>query len=383
MADSEDFPKQTVLVLGAGGFVGSRLTKALTGSVEFRPIAGVRRPPSHSDETKRQGEGEPVGNQSDRRRSPGIVAGPDSPWPGVEIRVCDATNFASVVEALRDVDLVVNCVAGSNRAMVSATRILCDAARRAPPRRIVHLSSMAVYGDATGDVAEAAQPVLPLSPYGAAKLACEDIVHDYVRDGGDAVILRPGCIHGPGSPQWTLRLARLLQAGRIGDLGPAGDGTCNLVYIDDLVGAIMAALSAPLVSGKTFNISSPDSITWNEFLSRFARSIGATPVRRLSPRRITIERKLVAPALRLGSIAARLSRVPSSWMPEAITPSLAALWRQDIRLNTDEAQRHLDFHHTPLDRTLRESAQWLGAVSDVLDHGSPARRASAVELGRR
>ena len=66
----------------------------------------------------------------------------------------------------------------------------------------------------------------------------------YVHDGGDAVILRPTCVFGPGSTQWTTRIARLLKARRIGDLGSAGDGGCNLAFIDDVVAAVLAALDA-------------------------------------------------------------------------------------------------------------------------------------------
>ena len=42
--------------------------------------------------------------------------------------------------------------------------------------------------------------------------------------GLDAAILRPALVYGRGSALWSERVARLLRAGRLGDLGAAGDG---------------------------------------------------------------------------------------------------------------------------------------------------------------
>lgn len=297
MPDSVDFSRKPVLVLGASGFIGSRVAAALVSSPIYHPVAASRR----------------------------------SAVP------LDATNIDALRAAMRDVHAVVNCVAGNDRTMLRSTQALCDAARFCPPRMIVHLSSMAVYGAATGVVTEDHPPVEPVSGYGRVKIECERIVQKYVDNGGAAVILRPTCVFGPGSPQWTTRLARLLRAGRIGDLGIAGDGCCNLAFIDDVVAAIVAALDT---SSGTFNISSSSDLTWNEFLMAFGRALGATPIRRISPRTLQIETKFLAPVRRIAGMALR------SPATEAITPSLAALWRQDIRIDCSAAQDALALPRT-------------------------------------
>jgi nucleoside-diphosphate-sugar epimerase len=306
MPDSMDFSRKPVLVLGASGFIGSRVVAALAGSPLYRAVAASRR----------------------------------------SVLSLDATDTASIRAALQDIDYVVNCISGNDRVMVRSTEALCDAARMVPPRRIIHLSSMAVYGAATGVVREDQAPVAPVSGYGEAKIACERIVRKYVADGGDAVILRPTCVFGPGSPQWTTRLANLLRVGRIGDLGTAGDGSCNLAFIDDVVAGIIAALDAPDISGQAYNISSSSGLTWNSFLMAFGKALGATPVRRISSRTMRIETKLLAPARRIAGMAIRSS------MTEAITPSLAALWRQDIRIDTTAARRALALPQTTPDRMI-------------------------------
>ncbi|HBK06548.1 MAG TPA: capsular biosynthesis protein [Acetobacteraceae bacterium] len=306
MPDSIDYSRKPVLILGASGFIGSRVAAALERSPVYRPIAASRRS---------------------------------------MVRV-DATNLQSVLGALRDVDCVINCVAGKESTMVRATQVLCEAARSLPPRRIVHLSSMAVYGAATGTVTEDHVPVAPISGYGRAKIACEEIVGRYVSDGGDAVILRPTCVFGPGSTQWTTRLARLLQAGRLGDLGTVGDGCCNLAFIDDLVAAIVSALDAPEISGRIFNISSPAALTWNQFLMAFGKALHATPIRRIPARMVKIETKLLAPFRRVGS---KVIKAP--WTV-AITPSLTALFQQDIWVDSAAARSALWLAQTPPDQMI-------------------------------
>jgi nucleoside-diphosphate-sugar epimerase len=306
MPDTVDFSPMPVLVLGASGFIGSRLVTALAADAVYRPVAASRRA--------------------------GLVF--------------DATNGNAMRSALVDKPFVVNCIAGSPGAMVRSTQSLCDAARDAPPRRIVHLSSMAVYGSATGTVHEDQPPIAPISDYGQAKIECERIVQKYVNDGGDAIILRPTCVFGPGSTQWTTRFVRLLRAGRIGDLGVAGDGRCNLAFIDDLVTVIIASLNAAGVSGRTFNVSSACDLTWNEFLVAFGKALGATPVRRISPRRLRVESNVLAPLRRIAGIAVRRS------MTEAITPSLVALWQQDIQIDCAAAKAALALRQTSLNEMI-------------------------------
>ena len=125
---------------------------------------------------------------------------------------------------------------------MSATKALFEAAERMTPApRIIHLSTMSVYGSPTGLVDETAPLRGDLGPYSAAKVAAEATAAAYPH----AVMLRPGCVFGPGSEQWSIRIARLLLERRLGDLGAAGDGFCNLVHVGDVVMAILRASRKP------------------------------------------------------------------------------------------------------------------------------------------
>ncbi len=300
--------KQRILVLGANGYVGRRVVAALTASDWAEPVAGVRR-------ARQQGR---------------------------EI-VLDAADPAAVTRALGEVDAAVNCVAGSPDTMTAGARALA-AALDARATRLVHFSSMAVYGAARGDISEDHPMAANLQGYGGAKVETERLLA--ARDA--VVTLRPGCIYGPDSPQWSLRIADLLRAHRIGDLGAAGDGCSNLVYIDDVVAAVLAGLRAP-AGAAAYNLAMADAPDWNGYFLAYARALGAVPLKRIGARRLKIETHLLAPALKIAEIGLR--RVGLR-LPPPIPPSLARLWRQPIRLVSTRAEQQLGLRWTSLQQGL-------------------------------
>ena len=309
-----------VVVLGANGFVGSHLVRALAQTTDLRPVGLVR------------------------------SAAANLP-SGVERRRIDATQVAALRPALAGANYAVNCIAGSPDAMVAATQALCEVANETG-LRVVHLSSMAVYGEATGLVGESHALDPSGGGYAQAKVESERIVAACA----NSVILRPGCVHGPGSQQWTGRIGRLLRQHRIGDLGVAGDGYCNLTFVADLVNAILSALDQPAAGGGVFNVSDPDPGTWNDYFRQLALAIGAVPVRRISGRWLRLESKLAAP-LKLVQLAA--ARVPAPLpVPDAIAPSLARLWRQDIVLDHHRADAGLGFTRTDPAQAIAQAAAW-------------------------
>jgi nucleoside-diphosphate-sugar epimerase len=314
--------KQPILILGAGGFIGAAVLQGLAATDWALPIAGIRRP----------------------------VAGVTG-----EQRVVDAIDVESIAVALQGVTAVVNCVAGDAHTIESGARALIDAAARMTPApRVIHLSTMSVYGSAEGLLDESAPLRADLGAYGAAKIAAESVIASYPR----AVILRPGCVFGPRSEQWSTRIANLLRAHRLGDLGAAGDGWCNLVDVADVVLAIVRALESPATDGRVFNLAVAATPSWNEFLTRYAIALQAVPVRRISTRRMRLETKLLAPPLKIAEIVSRKAKVGAHLLPPPIPPSLLRLMSQEIRLDSRAAQTALGIAWKELDASFSETARW-------------------------
>jgi nucleoside-diphosphate-sugar epimerase len=316
--------KQRILVLGASGFVGRHLNAALAGSDWALPLAAGRR----------------VGSL---------------PGEPAQRLAFDATDQSAMLNALQGVDGVVNCIAGNVDAMAASARVLFTAAASlAAPPRIVHLSSMAVYGPAVGYIDESSA-LAGTDPYALAKIATEQSAANYRAQ----VVLRPGIVYGPGGPQWTRRIAGWLFSHRIGDLGAAGDGYCNLLYIDDLVTAIAQALRLPDVAGRVFNLAMAQPPTWNDYFIRFARALGAVPVARIGRRRLQLETKLLAPPLKIAEILFAKAGIRASNLPEPIPPSVVRLCSQDIRLDVSAAEKSLQMSWTELGEGLERSAHWV------------------------
>ena len=320
---------ETVLVLGAGGCVGRAILDAVEAAPGLRAIAGLHRAPTR-----------PI---------------------DAAFRLIDAADTDSLRGALDGCAYAVNAVGGPPATLRAATRALCLAAMTMPLRRLVHISSMAVYGGATGLVAEDATFTPSPGPYAAAKIDCEAEIQAYAASGHEAVILRPGLVFGPGCPQWTDRIARLLRAHRLGDLGAAGDGFCNLTHAADLGAWAAAALHAGSAAGQAFNTATHNPPSWNDFLTSFARALGAVPVGRITPRRLGVETRLFAPALQAARIAAGRAGLPVERFPDPIPPSLRCLFGQRLRLDTALADRILPIDRTPDGEAIRAAAGCLAA----------------------
>lgn len=318
-----------VLVLGAGGFIGRRLVATLAHE-GLGPVAGVHRKPAADAWTR-----------------------------SVTVDVLDA---ASVRTALQGCDAVVNCTAGDAATIADGARILFEAAAAAPVQPLViHLSTMSVYGSTTGIVTESAPTKNDAGWYGDAKIRAEAHARNYADQGGPVTVLRPGIVYGPGSQQWSGRIAALLRSRRLGDLGAAGDGHCNLVHVDDVGAAIVASLRMPAARGATFNLSDPAAGTWNRYLVDYARALGYVPVRRLSGRQLKIEGKLMAPPLKVLQILAGKAGFGDR-IPEPIPPSLVRLFSQDLSLDATRAQTDLGIRWTPLSKGYAQAAEWARTV---------------------
>jgi nucleoside-diphosphate-sugar epimerase len=318
-----------VLVLGASGYVGSHLMQALQSSGWALPTGASRNRPANS-----------------------IAA---ESW--IQLNTLDQNELVNV---LRRFDAVVNCVAGDATSIRSGARALVTAATHTKLQRIVHMSSMAVYGSLEGAAHEASPLLHDLGWYAQAKYEAELELASFAGAGGNVVILRPGCVFGVGSELWVGRIGRWLKSGRLGDLGVAGDGWSNLVHVDDVCDAILAALRLPQASPNSaaFNLSAPDSPRWNDYFIDLALAIGATPVKRLTGAQLKLDAWGAGPPLKIVEKLLRNKPELLRRLPDPLPPGVLKLWSQHIQLDSTKAKQDLGFKWTPYAVSLTESASW-------------------------
>lgn len=309
-----------VLVLGAGGFIGRRIVAALQRTIgPANVVAGIRRSGLND--------------------------------PAIEERFVDANDADSVRKASHGIDCIVNSVMGSEKAIVASAHNAAQMVRDGVVGRVVHLSSIAVHGARDGTIRESDSLGPPADGYAAAKIAAEARFTDLAGDNG--VILRPGLVHGPGSTLWTLRVGRLLAAGRLGPLGAQGKGICNLVDVEDVAAAAAAACHVKEAGGRAFALVAAPAPDWNAYLMDLARALGV-PVRPISPLRLTMERALAYPITALRGPAARIGIT----LPDAVTPGLARLFPVRTRFESSAIGLLLPAW-SDYAQSLRRSADWL------------------------
>lgn len=241
-----------ILITGAGGFVGGRFAELFHewGIADVR--AGLRRWSS----------GARVGR-----------------FP-VELALCDVTRAESVRAALSGVDAVVHCAVGGRDATVTGTRTLLDEALKAGVRRVVHISTIDVYGTPDATCTEDRPLVKTGREYGDTKIDAEEACREYMARGLEVSILRPTLVHGPFSALWTVEIAGRVQQRPFPLPASVCGGTCNLVYVDDVVAAGRLALERPEAVGEAFNIGGPEVPTWNEYYDALNHALGLPPLER-------------------------------------------------------------------------------------------------------
>lgn len=193
-------------------------------------------------------------------------------------RKADVSDPAAIVSALAGADAIIHAAAIVSergrmedfvRVNVRGTRNVLDAAG---PRRTVVIASVAGWGyEFRRELREDAPPRPCGLPYVDTKGATETLA---LRRG--ATVIRPGDVYGPGSVPWVVRPLEMMRAGRF-VLPSPGDGVMTLVYIDDLVDAIVRALREPRAAGRAYTVWDGTPVPAREYFE----ALGGRPVRTL------------------------------------------------------------------------------------------------------
>ncbi len=258
-----------VLITGASGFIGGRLTEVLLSrGMTVRATT------------------------SDVRRCSRIANLP------VEIVEADLNKPDTLARAAEGCDVVFHAAyrfggdLGQQAVNFEGTQILADAFHRNGGRRFIHVSSMCAYGDPRDeDLTEETQLRPSEDPYSAIKRKIDLLLLDMNRSRGLAVsIIQPSIVYGPYGTAWTSEPLRHLRSTRLA-LPHRGSGLCNAVYVDDVVASLLLAAESDAAIGEMFLISGSTPVTWREFYGAFEKMSGRMTIVELDEHQFELERR--------------------------------------------------------------------------------------------
>ena len=159
-----------------------------------------------------------------------------------------------------------------------------DAARRAGVRRVVYAASSAAYGNQPTSRKRESDPVNPLSPYAAAKLAGEFYCQAFTATYGlETVALRYFNIYGPrqdpASPYSAVipLFIAAMMAGRQPVVYGDGRQSRDFSYVANAVAANLLAADAPGVAGRVLNVANGKSVDLLTLIDLLNRPAGHAP----------------------------------------------------------------------------------------------------------
>jgi len=260
----------------------------------------------------------------------------------------DVLDAASFARAARGCDVVFHTAAAiTPRGGWEAFRGLnvdgtrnAIAAASAAHARLLHLSSVAVYGTSSryGDAHRVIDEDFPLEPladrmfYARSKRESEQLVLAAQRAGGVwATAVRPCVIYGRRDRQFVPRVARLLSRGIAPVIG-AGTARFSVVHAANVADGAVLAARTEAANGRAYNLANDFDVTVADFFRLGARGLG---------RGVRLAHIPEAPARALLRVATSALRVFGSDRLSALSDDSLGFLTRDNPFSSERARREL------------------------------------------
>jgi nucleoside-diphosphate-sugar epimerase len=248
-----------ILVTGANGFVGRALCKKLM-SERWRVKGSVRSTPSMSS------------LESGVNFINVGPIGPNTQWDTALNGIDTVVHLAARLNL--NTDYAIDPTAACRSVNVSGTEGLARAAAHKNIRRFVYLSTVKVNGEGKQSPYTEADEPAPKEPYSSSKYEAEQILHEISNETGlETVILRPTLVYGPGVKANFCYLLKLVYKGIPLPFARVANRR-SLIFLDNLICAILACIKHPDAAGQTYLVSDSEIVSTPELIRKIAETLG-------------------------------------------------------------------------------------------------------------
>jgi NAD dependent epimerase/dehydratase len=263
-----DLKNQSVLVTGAGGFIGSHLAE------QFVQLGAKTRALVHY-----RGNGS-CGwlDESPLRSQMQIISG-DIRDRDLVVEAMKGVNVVFHLAALIGIPYSYHAPASYVDTNIGGTLNVLLAARDLRTDRIIHTSTSEVYGTARYVPIDESHPLQAQSPYAATKIGADKLVESFhLSYGSPVTTVRPFNTFGPRQSERAIIptiITQMLSGDTIhlGNLNPTRD----LNYVSNTVDGFIMAASSDAAIGKTLNIGSGREISIRQLVDVIAGLLGRHP----------------------------------------------------------------------------------------------------------
>jgi nucleoside-diphosphate-sugar epimerase len=140
-------------------------------------------------------------------------------------------------------------------------------------RRFLFLSSLKVNGEGRSHPYDEDATPVPSDPYAISKWEAEEALRQVAATTGmEVVILRPPLVYGPGVKANFLRLLQTVNSGIPLPFSSIANQR-SLIYLGNLVDAIVSCLGAPAAAGQTYLVSDGQDVSTPDLVRAMALAL--------------------------------------------------------------------------------------------------------------
>ncbi len=281
---------------------------------------------------------------------------------GVEIVPGDLADAGSLRQLADGADVVYHCAARVSdwgpwkvfeQEAVTATRNIVEACRAGKVGRLLHVSSISVYGHMRLKPGEEITEETPLGRkfwlwdyYPQAKYLAEKIAWEF---GPDVTVVRPSWIYGPRDRMTIPRLVPALTNGKALIVG-SGQNLLNVIYAGDVAAGCILAANNPQARGQAYNLSSHGEVTQIDMVNALTDVLHLPRVRKRVPYWL---------ALRFAFLQEAVARLLRRAKPPTITRRAVFLIGRPAQYSTAKARTQLGWQpQVGIQEGVRRSLEW-------------------------